>query len=284
LAAARRRGLNNFLATRNLMRRWRRLSTHCDPKFVSTKRWSKKRQIYGQNGGLFLMTKTTKIERSVLIKKELLSPNPWNPNKTTKRQQESIAESLEAYSQIIDIIVRPDPNNNNRYQIIDGEHRYDELGETVYATILHGLTDADAKKLTIILNEGRGKADKIDLAHLLADISLDLEPVELLNCLPYDQIELDELIKLADINWDDFGDSGSDQDDSAKSEEDEESEFIKLAITIPRDALLVAEQAYDLISNQRTLNKKKDIAWGQVLESLCADYLSDNFPDRIETD
>lgn len=218
------------------------------------------------------MTKTTRIERSLLIPKSLLDPNPWNPNKTKPRQQKAIAESLKTYSQIIDIIVRP---NGDRYQIIDGEHRYDELTEDVYVTVLHGLSDADAKKLTIIMNETRGEADKIELAQLLADLSNELSGDELLNALPYEQNELDELVKLAEVDWDNFNNSEDDQQPDFKGDGNPtEDEFTKLYIVIPKEALLVAEQAYELISQERELNKNKDIAWGQVLESLAADYIS----------
>lgn len=218
------------------------------------------------------MTKTTKIERSLLISKDLLTPNPWNPNKTNARQQKAIAESLATYNQVIDIIVRPDPNLENRYQIIDGEHRYNELSKEVYVTVLHGLTDAHAKKLTIILNETRGNADKIELAQLLSDISAEIDdPTELLDALPYEQNELDELVKLAEVDWDNFG---NDDNPDFKGGDPTENEFIKLYIVIPKEALLVAEQAYELISQERELNKKKEVAWGQVLESLAADYIS----------
>lgn len=217
------------------------------------------------------MTKTTQIERSLLISKSLLDPNPWNPNKTKPRQQKAIAESLATYSQIIDIVVRP---NGDRYQIIDGEHRYDELTEDVYVTVLHGLSDADAKKLTIIMNETRGEADKIELAQLLADLANELSDDELLNALPYEQNELDELVKLAEVDWDNFNNLEEDQPDFKGDSDPTENEFTKLYIVIPKEALLVAEQAYELISQERELNKSKDIAWGQVLESLAADYIS----------
>ncbi len=217
------------------------------------------------------MTKTTQIERSLLISKSLLDPNPWNPNKTKPRQQKAIAESLKTYSQIIDIIVRP---NGDRYQIIDGEHRYDELTDDVYVTVLHGLSDADAKKLTIIMNETRGEADKIELAQLLADLSNELSGEELLNALPYEQNELDELVKLAEVDWNNFNSADDNNTDFNNSGDPTESEFVKLYIVIPKDTFSVVQQAKDLISQERELNKKEDIAWGQVLEDLAADYLS----------
>ncbi len=222
------------------------------------------------------MTKTTQIERSLLISKSLLDPNPWNPNKTKPRQQQAIAESLRTYSQILDIIVRPNPDNPERYQIIDGEHRYGELEDNVYVTVLHGLTDAHAKKLTIILNETRGSADKIELAQLLSDISDEIEDAtELLDALPYEQNELDELIKLAEVDWDNFNNSEEEEEPDFKGESDPTQDgFVKIVLVIPKEAFPIAEQAKELISQERELNKNKDIAWGQVLESLAADYIS----------
>ena len=41
-----------------------------------------------------------KVERSLLISKNQLSNNDYNPNKTTERQQEAIAESLNNYGQL----------------------------------------------------------------------------------------------------------------------------------------------------------------------------------------
>ncbi len=220
------------------------------------------------------MTKTTQIDRSVLISKSLLDPNPWNPNKTKPRQQQAIAESLQTYSQILDIIVRPNPENGDRYQIIDGEHRYDELTDEVYVTVLHGLSDADAKKLTIVLNETRGEADKIELAQLLANLSEELEGDELLNALPYEQSELDELVKLAQVDWDNFNNTEEEEPNFKGESDPTQDDFVKIVLVLPKDAFPIAEQAKELISQERELNKNKEIAWGQVFESLAADYIS----------
>jgi hypothetical protein len=242
---------------------------------------------YGQREEYFLMSKTTRIERSVQIAKHLLDPNPWNPNKTKPREQAAIAESLATYSQILDIIVRPNPDSPGRFQIIDGEHRFNELSEMVYATVLHGLADTDAKKLTIILNETRGSADKVELAQLLASLSEELGRDELAIALPYDGNELDELISLADVDWNQF-----EQDSQAKAEpdngeeeeddEEEKGDFIQIICVIPKDAFAIVQQAKQLISKERSLNDNDQIAWGQTMESLAADYLSGAIVDGEE--
>ena len=146
-----------------------------------------------------------KVERGVKLSKADIIPNDYNPNKTKPRQQSAIAESLKKYGQLLELVVRP--NDNGKYTIVDGEHRYDELGDEVYCNIVHGLSDADAKKLTVILNETRGEADKIELAQLLSSLTDEFDFDELMVGLPYESNELEELIKLAEVDWEQFEDS-----------------------------------------------------------------------------
>ena len=133
-----------------------------------------------------------KVERGVKLSKSQISPNNYNPNKTTKRQQEAIAESLDHYGQLLEIVVRPDPKNEGKYLIIDGEHRYQELGDEVFVNVVYGLEDVDAKKLTIIFNETRGQADPVELGALLAELSEKTDDLQL--GLPYESDELERLM------------------------------------------------------------------------------------------
>jgi ParB-like nuclease domain len=222
------------------------------------------------------MTKASKIQRidrAVKIPIAKIHPNPWNPNKTTDRQQQAIAESLNEYSQVLEIIVRPHPEIEGEYQIIDGEHRYKELGEEgyVYANVLHGLDDPNGKKLTVILNETRGQADKIELSQLLADIKIDFED-DLSLGLPYSESELDEIIKLADIDWDNFGDDDEGEGEGGE-EEEASSEMISITCKISPATQDLMKQAKNLVSDEVKLDKDTAIAWGQVLAVMTDFYL-----------
>jgi hypothetical protein len=88
--------------------------------------------------------------------------------------------------------------------------------------------------------------------------------------LPYNESELEELIKLADYDWDNF-DSGFTSEGGEGGGSDG---FTTLTVTVPTEAMDIINQAKDLVSQQRTLNAKESIAWGQVLESLAADFLA----------
>ena len=219
-------------------------------------------------------TKTTQIDRALLVNKNLLTPNPWNPNKTNERQQKAISESLKTYDQVLDIVVRPDPEKDGYYQIIDGEHRFNELSENVYVTVLYGLSDAHAKKLTIVLNETRGNADKIELAQLLSDISSEMDIDEILDSLPYEQNELEELIKLAEVDWDRFNENENDYDSNSQEESKGGDEWVTIVIRVSVEAMDVIEQAADLVRDQSDLHKNKEIAWGQIVEAIAADFLA----------
>ena len=131
------------------------------------------------------------VKRSLLIKKEQIEPNPWNPNVTTKREQNAIQESLEAFGQIANVLVRE--VGKGKYQIIDGEHRFQELPEALYCDVVK-LNDVDAKRLTVIMNETRGNPDQVLLAELLQSISEELTVEEIMVGLPYDDKTLEDLL------------------------------------------------------------------------------------------
>lgn len=224
------------------------------------------------------------IERGLEIDIIDIELNPWNPNRTTETQQKAIGESLGWVGQVLEILVRPHPEKEGKYQVIDGEHRLAELDKAgkqlVFVNCLHGLSDADAKKLTIIMNETRGSADKIELAQLLADINANYTAEGLSDMmgvgLPYDPKELDELIKLAGTDWDSFGGNEEGDNDSDREFESQE-EWKMLTIKMPVESFEILEDVYKLIeeeikSSGESLPKDRAIAWGEVLGRLAEEY------------
>ena len=165
--------------------------------------------------------KITNIEYGVKIPVNKVHPNPWNPNRTTDREQEAIQESLNEFGQVLEVLVRPHPSIDGAYQIIDGEHRYLEMSQDgiIVANILYGISDIDAKRLTIVMNQTRGKSDKEKEAVLLAEIK-SIQPESFGNALPYTQDELDELIAIASKNPDSTNYVG-DEDDNGGGNDNE---------------------------------------------------------------
>lgn len=146
-----------------------------------------------------------------------IQPNPWNPNRQTERQFEAEVESIRANGFISPIIVR---KQENHFEIVDGEHRYRAMNilsdegdlsnkklepllkkKSIPAVVLD-ITDGEAKKLTIIMNETRGKPNVAELSALLADLERDFGK-DLITGLPYTAEHLNDLLSIGEFNWDD---------------------------------------------------------------------------------
>jgi hypothetical protein len=217
------------------------------------------------------------IDRSVKIKAGLIHPNPWNPyaNKSD-RLQEAIAESINEFDQIQDLVVRPHPEIEGAYQILDGEgrHRTFSPDEEVYATIVHGLTDGQAKKITIVMDETRAAADKIELSALLAELANDTSIEDLMSGLPYDQAGLDDLIKMAEVDWDQFSDDFTAEESPEGAHDKDEEGWKTVYAKVPDSVFDLLGQVKGLVDQERSLHQKPEIAWGQVLEVMAAEYLA----------
>jgi len=211
------------------------------------------------------------IIRAYKLKLSELFPNTWNPNKPKGRTKEAIGESLDEFGQILECVVRVHPTEQG-FQIGDGEHRFKELllskkDIQVSVNVIFGYSDAEFKKLTIILNETRGSANDEDLSKLLWEISDDLGD-SLIVGLPYDHTELEALLELTNVELDALF------EEEKTPEPEQNDEWRSLNARLPKDAMDVLYQARTLIEQEKGLHEDKAIAWGQVLECLAAEYLA----------
>lgn len=211
------------------------------------------------------------IKSKIDVNPALIDPNPWNPNKQTPRVQEATRESIGRFGFIDPVTVRAHPDIEGRWQIIDGEHRWRaavDLGLKKIAATVLDVSDSEAKKLTIVLNETRGEADTMDLAMLLAEIKVD-DP-NLLEALPYTQEQLDNLVGLADLDdWNDLGDGS--KEPGAKADDG----WTTVPVRVPALVASMFEQVVEMVQ-ERGVSPHDDtaIANGQVLEVLCAEYVA----------
>lgn len=138
----------------------------------------------------------------IIVPIERLDPNPWNPNRQTDFIFEKEKISIQEHGFIDPILAR---RVGDRLQIIDGEHRWKagkDLGlEEVSVIDLGEIPDEQAKKLTIIMNETRGKADFGLMGKLLKDLSESVPIESLVNSLPYTQMEIETMIVEANVDW-----------------------------------------------------------------------------------
>lgn len=142
-------------------------------------------------------------------------PNPWNPNRQNERTFEAERESIRSYGFIVPMLVRAHPEIEGEHQIIDGEHRWrgaQEEGLTRGpAIVVDGFDESEVRKLTLALNM-HGDAEIVPLSRLLVELSQSIPDLEALRlALPYSGTELDELLKIGQVDWGNFDLSGQTQ-------------------------------------------------------------------------
>lgn len=205
--------------------------------------------------------------RHRILHKSSLSANPWNPNRMTQAMRAKLVESIHEYGMVDPLTVRPidDDLAGQHYEILDGEHRFnvavDEGIDKFDCIEIEGLTEAQARKLTIVMNELHGQADPGKLGDLLADI-LDMTGLaELKIALPYDDSVLAGYLKQDPLP------ALPDLPSMKRSDEGSTDPWVERMFRMPKSVALVIDEAIEKARGGEDLE-----AW-QGLERVAADYL-----------
>ena len=113
---------------------------------------------------------------------EQVKPNSWNPNRLSPFEKQALSFGLQKDGWLPShalTVWGKDKEGNTLNVIIDGEHRWREaraLGWTHGPMVfVDGITEAQAKALTIKLDAKRGHFDEDKLAVLLRDVTVDMD-------------------------------------------------------------------------------------------------------------
>jgi ParB family chromosome partitioning protein len=127
-----------------------------------------------------------------------LRPNPWNPNRQSEATAHKLGRSLGRFGVVTEILVREAAGG--ALEIVDGEHRWRQLqaagAPTVEVRNLGPIPDAEAKKLTVIMNELSGTPAPARLAALLRDLEAAGALPAAAEVLPYSDTEIATLLAL----------------------------------------------------------------------------------------
>lgn len=206
---------------------------------------------------------------------DAIHANPWNPNEMNERQFNAARESVGRFGFIDPVTVRPHPELDGQYQIVDGEHRWrvaQELGLKQVPMVVLDIDTPTAKKLTIVLNETRGEANKIDLAELLVDLQADLGD-ELGLALPYDDKELEDLVGLAGHDWRELDGQHTSPGSGGEGGGDDEG-WVTITMRVPDSVGELWTRAFGIVGAEHALPDSEGVANGQVLEAVLADFLA----------
>jgi hypothetical protein len=115
-----------------------------------------------------------------------LKPNTWNPNVVTPEKMASIEHGFRTDGWLVSqalLVWRKDETGKVQNVIVDGEHRWKaarSVGLTEGPVVfLDGITEAEAKALTVKLDQKRGRWDEDKLGALLREIGGASEDVAL---------------------------------------------------------------------------------------------------------
>ncbi len=222
--------------------------------------------------------------RLVNIKHSDIIPNDWNPNKQSERAFEAELESITDNGFVQPVTVRKHPTQKSKYQIIDGFHRWlalqkifedkslqtPPLKELIVTQqvpcIVLEVTDAQAKKLTVILNETRGRAELGELGMLLESIQVEFGN-DLIRGLPYSRGQLDDLLSLAEFDWENLNELVDDEETT----EDASMPYRLVADLTPETEILWTQA---LIDNAAALPKNEKEASGKMIDILLKSFIN----------
>jgi ParB/RepB/Spo0J family partition protein len=197
----------------------------------------------------------------VWISPDMLVPNKWNPNKMDAFMYARAVESIKEYGFIDPITARP---SHGKYEIIDGEHRWKgaiDLGLTLIPVFVLELTDAKARKLTVLLNELRGSADPASMGELLKTL-LATESIEsLTTTLPFTSEAINAMVGMKDIEWDVL-----DAKPLPKAETKEK--WVERTYRMPASVGLVLDEAIERAKDGETMESWK------AIEIIAAEFLA----------
>lgn len=126
-----------------------------------------------------------------------IEPDPDNPNEMDDETLAALKDDIRRRGFIQPILVRP--VGEDRYRLIDGEHRWRVLGELGAETVPCVIEEADdtsAKMRMLTMNRLRGEFVPLRLAHLLSDLANRIEPEEIQKRLGMGRAELADLLDL----------------------------------------------------------------------------------------
>jgi len=138
----------------------------------------------------------------VPLSKLLLAP--WNYKTEDDELAGKLREGLSRNGQIETLLIRE--LESGQFEVVNGNHRLpvmEDLGlETAHCFNLGTISDDQAVRLAVELNETRFASDPLTLAVRLSELDLSFGREDLLSTLPFTDFQLDGyLAMLGEVQW-----------------------------------------------------------------------------------
>ena len=201
------------------------------------------------------IAKRIQIQRSVKIETQKIHPNNWNANFLTPKSQKALGGSMELFTQVAEILVRPHPFIEGEYEIIDGEHRYIENPEYLLCHVITGLTDEECQLLTHA-SHGYGEHEPVKLSKSLRDIEKAIGD-RTFQPIPSTKDDISKMMEAA----------------KDKLPPEASGDFTRMVFSVPTDAVDIVRAALEKVMQEGGIEGENySVKLGRSLEYLCADY------------
>jgi ParB-like chromosome segregation protein Spo0J len=136
-----------------------------------------------------------------------LVPHPMNANVLPEDLREKLAAHIRATGRYPHLIVRPHPEQPEKYELIDGHHRLlvlRELGHREVRCDVWDVNDREAKLLLATLNRLEGQDLPMRRAQLIHELLGEMNLADLAGLLPETEKQLEELHSLLEFPAEDI--------------------------------------------------------------------------------
>jgi ParB family chromosome partitioning protein len=136
-----------------------------------------------------------------------LEPHPLNSNVMPEELREKLKANIKQSGRYPFLVVRPHPETDGKFQVLDGHHRVailKELGHTDARCDVWQVTDREAKLLLATLNRLEGQDLPIRRAQLIHELLGEMNANDLAGLLPESEKQLEELHSLLEFPADEI--------------------------------------------------------------------------------
>jgi len=144
-----------------------------------------------------------RIDRLVRVPLDRLRPHPANANAMDTKRMEKLAANIARESDCPPLVVRPHPEEDGCYQILDGHQRWEvlkRLGHEDALCYVWPCDDRTALVLLATLNRLEGQDDPLKRAELLRELTQLASPEDLAQLLPESAALIRQSLDLLDLN------------------------------------------------------------------------------------
>ena len=176
-----------------------------------------------------------------------LVPHPLNANVMPDEMREKLKAHIKRTGRYPYLIVRPHPDQPDKYQVLDGHHRIavlQDLGHTDALCDIWDVDDREANVLLATLNRLEGQDVPIRRAQLIHELLGDMSLNDLAGLLPETDGQLEELHALLEFPADEVAALLEEQ---AEEEEKVLPRVLSFVVTPDQEQLI--EQAVELASD-----------------------------------